>query len=52
MLWIREMTEEEIERVGDTGPTIDSIVIAEFTDHASRREWLQTHAPAFLDNPA
>jgi len=52
VLWIREMAEEEIERVGQTGPTIDSIVIGEFTDHESRREWLQTHAPAFLSDPA
>src|SRR5271165_5432479 len=42
VLWIREMAEEEIERVGQTGPTIDSIVIGEFTDHESRREWIQT----------
>ena len=41
VLWIREMTKEEIERVGETGPTIDSIVIGEFTDHESRRAWLQ-----------
>jgi hypothetical protein len=46
------MTEEEIERVGETRPTIDGVVIAEFTDHDSRREWLQTHAPAFLGGPA
>jgi hypothetical protein len=52
VLWIREMTSDEIERVGDTAPTIDSILIGEFTDQESRREWLQTHAPAFLDNPA
>jgi hypothetical protein len=52
VLWAREMTDEEIERIGETGPTIDSIVIGEFTDHESRREWLKTHAPAFLDDPA
>ena len=52
VLWIREMTEEEIERVGETGPTIDSILIGEFTDHESRREWLKTHAPAFLGDPS
>jgi hypothetical protein len=51
VLWIREMTEEEIERVGETGPTIDSILIGEFTDHESRREWLKTHAPEFLGDP-
>ena len=52
VLWIREMTEEEIERVGENGPTIDSIIIGEFTDHESRREWLKTNAPAFLSDPA
>jgi len=46
------MTSAEFERVGDTAPTIDSILIGGFTDHESRREWLQTHAPAFLDSPA
>ena len=51
VLWIREMTEEDIERVGETGPTIDSIVIGEFTDHESRQEWLKTHAPAFVGDP-
>jgi hypothetical protein len=50
VLWVREMTDEEIERVGDTGPTIDSILIGEFTDHESRREWLKANAPAFLDD--
>ena len=52
VLWVREMTDEEIERVGETGPTIDSILISEFTDHESRREWLKTHAPAFLGDPS
>jgi hypothetical protein len=46
------MTEDEIERVGDTAPTIDSILIGEFTDHEKRKAWLQTHAPAFLSDPA
>src|SRR6516162_3218025 len=50
VLWIREMTEEEIKRVGESGPTIDSVLIGEFTDHESRRGWLQKHAPAFLDD--
>jgi hypothetical protein len=50
VLWVREMTEDEIERVGDTAPTIDSILIGEFTDHEKRRAWLQKHAPAFLSD--
>ena len=48
VLWIREMTEEEIERVGETGPTIDSIEIGEFTSHEQRHEWIKKRAPAFL----
>jgi hypothetical protein len=52
VLWVREMTEEEIENVGETGPTIDRIKIGEFTNHESRREWLQKRAPAFLDDPS
>jgi hypothetical protein len=49
LLWIKEMTKEEIERVGETGPTIDSIEIGEFTSHEERTEWIKRHAPAFLD---
>lgn len=48
VLWVREMNKEEIERVGETGPTIDSIEIGEFTSHDERHEWLKKHAPAFV----
>ncbi|QJW93227.1 hypothetical protein [Frigoriglobus tundricola] len=48
VLWIREMTEEEIERVGESGPTIDSIEVGECATHEERREWLKTKAPAFV----
>lgn len=48
VLWLREMTEEEIRKVGETGPTIDSIQVAEFESHAELKEWLSTNAPAFL----
>lgn len=51
VLWIREMTEEEIERVGEAGPTIDSIEVGEFATHEERRKWLQKKAPAFLPEP-
>src|SRR5579885_1319541 len=37
--WIREMAEADIRRVGETGPTIDSITIAEFETHEALREW-------------
>jgi hypothetical protein len=47
VLWIREMTSDEIERVGETGPTIDSIEVAEFESSAALKEWLSQKAPAF-----
>jgi len=51
VVWIREMPEAEIKQVGDTGPTIDSIEVAEFESHAAQKEWLTEHAPAFLRIP-
>ena len=48
VLWVREMTEEEIRQVGETGPTIDSIEVAEFESHAALKEWLSKNAPAFV----
>jgi len=48
VLFIREMNDEEIRQVGETGPTIDSIEVAEFESHAELKEWLSKKAPAFL----
>jgi hypothetical protein len=48
VLWVREMTPEEIRQVGETGPTIDSIEIAEFESHAALKEWVKQKAPAFV----
>jgi hypothetical protein len=48
VLWVREMSEEEIRQVGETGPTIDSIEVAEFESHATLKEWVKKKAPAFL----
>ena len=48
VLSIHEMTEADIRQVGETGPTVDSIVVAEFESHEELREWLKKHAPAFL----
>jgi hypothetical protein len=48
IVWIREMAEADIKQVGDTGPTIDSIEMAEFESQAALREWLGVHAPAFV----
>jgi hypothetical protein len=51
VLWIREMSREEIDRVGEAGPTIDSIEVGEFATHEERREWIKQKAPAFLSGP-
>ena len=48
VLWLREMNEQEIRQVGETGPTIDSIQIAEFETHHALSEWLSKTAPAFV----
>lgn len=48
VVWIREMSEEDIEKVGESGPTIDSIQIEEFDSQDALREWLKGHAPAFV----
>jgi len=48
IVWMREMSEEDVRQVGDTGPTIDSIQIEEFETHEAVREWLQNTAPVFL----
>ncbi len=48
IVWIREMSEEDIRKVGDSGPTIDSIQVAEFETQAALKEWLSQNAPAFV----
>jgi hypothetical protein len=48
VMWIREMTEAEIRQIGETGPTIDSIEVAEFESQADVKEWLSKKAPAFV----
>jgi hypothetical protein len=47
VLWVREMDEAELRSVGDRGPTIDAIEVAEFESHADLRVWLATHASVF-----
>ena len=51
VLWLREMSKEEIRQVGETGPTIDSIEVAEFETHDALKEWVRNKAPAFLRTP-
>lgn len=48
VLWMREMTPDEIRQLGEKGPTIDHIEVGEFTSHTELRDWLAKHAPAFL----
>jgi hypothetical protein len=48
VLWVREMSKEDIKNVGDTEPTIDRIEVGEFESHADLKEWLGKHAPAFV----
>ena len=48
VVWIREMPEEDIKSVGETGPTIDSIKVAEFESHTDLKEWLSRNAPGFM----
>jgi hypothetical protein len=48
VVWIREMAQSEIQQVGDSGPTIDSIQLGEFDSQAAQKEWLAKNAPAFL----
>ncbi len=48
IVWLREMTEDEIRRVGESGPTIDSIQVVEFESNAELLKWLEGHAPSFL----
>ncbi len=48
VLWIQEMSEEDIRDVGEKGPTIDRIEVAQFESQAKVKEWMGKHAPAFL----
>jgi hypothetical protein len=48
VLWLREMSEEEIRQVGETGPTIDSIEVAAFESHDALKEWISKKAPTFM----
>ena len=48
IVWIREMSQEDIQKVADSAPTIDSIQVAEFESQAALKEWLTQNAPAFV----
>jgi hypothetical protein len=42
------MDEQELRRVGDRGPTIDRIEVAEFESQEEQQVWLKKAAPAFV----
>jgi hypothetical protein len=48
ILYVREMSQEEIRQVGEKGPTIESIELAEFESQNELREWLKQKAPEFV----
>jgi hypothetical protein len=48
IVWMREMSAEEIRQVGESGPTIDRIEVAEFESNADLKTWLEANAPAFV----
>jgi len=48
VLWVREMSKQEIRQVGESGPTIDSIEIAECDSNDAVKAWIAKKAPAFL----
>jgi len=47
VLWVREMNAEESRQVGERGPTIDSIEVAEFENRSDLKDWLGKHGPEF-----
>lgn len=47
VVWVRELTEMEISQVGETGPTVDGIEVAELESTEAAKEWIDKNAPAF-----
>ena len=48
IVWVREMTQEEIRELGERGPTVDSIEIGEFESNEDVQTWVGEHAPSLL----
>jgi hypothetical protein len=46
--FVREMHEQELRQVGEGGPTIDRIEIAEFETQEEVQAWIARHASAFV----
>jgi hypothetical protein len=51
IMWVRELDKAEARQIGQAGPTIDKIDVAEFESQEEVREWVMRHAPAFLRGP-
>jgi hypothetical protein len=47
VLWIREMSTDDIDQTGEDGPTIDSIAVGEFASHDEVKAWVAANAPGF-----
>jgi hypothetical protein len=48
IVFIREMDEDELQKVREGEPSIDGIDIGEFETVEEQREWLKARAPAFV----
>ena len=48
IVWVREMTKEEVSVLGESAPTVDSIEIGEFESNEDLRVWVGERAPALL----
>jgi len=48
VVWIREMDTEDIRKIGESGPTIDSIQLAEMESHTEQVKWLKETAPGLV----
>jgi hypothetical protein len=48
ILYVREMDEDELRQVGQSGPTIDGIEVAEFESGEELESWLKKTAPQFV----
>ncbi len=46
--WVREMDEDEILTIGESGPTVDKIAAGTFASHEKLQDWVRQEAPEFL----
>jgi len=47
VVWVREMSEEEIREIGESAPTIDSIEVAVLESQEEVKVWVSKNAPGF-----